>query len=412
MRNPGDYVRGLRRHGLSSIRIIADRTVCYFAAKNLRVTSKASVAKAATRIYRWPLAQKFWDSTRLDRLATSEFELLITSLLRNKRWQDAVNVAEYAERQGLASLKVALGRAEALWQLKEPVAFNQAREDAISKLANPSQGVISLIRNENQVVNIASRLELLLATEPHLAEIRKNAETLKPEGDGNKAFVFWNSGFDSAPGIVKACVSQQRKIYGSSLVELSAQNLGEFIETPKVLNRVAKLWPANFSDALRVGLLAKHGGLWLDATVYTTEQSLDSQAKYLSSEFFVFNYNGPRIASWFMMSKPGSYQARLLYAAMLDYWSRNRKLKNYFLFHDFFEVLYHLDERFRSEFDNATKLSASPCNEVGRKLLWAPTDLPAFESVLREHPAQKLTYKAGNRDHGAGTLFSHLSSRA
>ena len=113
-----------------------------------------------------------------------------------------------------------------------------------------------------------------------------------------------------------------------------------------------------------------------------------------------------------MMSKPGSYQARLLYAAMLDYWSRNRKLKNYFLFHDFFEVLYHLDERFRSEFDRATKLSASPCNEVGRKLLWAPTDLPAFESVLREHPVQKLTYKAGNRDHGAGTLFNHLSSRA
>ncbi len=412
MRNPGDYVRGLRRHGWSSFRIIADRSICSLAESNLRLGSKRSVAKAATRIYRWPLAQKFWDSTRIDLLSASEYELLVTSLLRNKRWQDAVNVADFAEVQGLSGLKVALAKAEALWQLKDQSAFEEAREHAIDKLTNPSAAAISLIRNENQVVNIASRLELLLATEAHLDAIRAKAETLRVEGDGSKAFVFWNSGFDSAPGIVSTCVAQQRKIYGDRLVQLTAKNLHEHIDVPNPLKRVAKLWPANFSDALRVGLLAKHGGLWLDATVYTTENSLEHQGKYLAGDFFVFNYNGPRIASWFMLSKPGSYQARLLYAAMLDYWSRNRKLKNYFLFHDFFEVFYHLDENFRHEFDRATKLSASPCNLVGRKLLWADADLIALNEALKAQPVQKLTYKPGNREHGSNTLFSQLSRRA
>ena len=171
---------------------------------------------------------------------------------------------------------------------------------------------------------------------------------------------------------------------------------------------MAKLWPANYSDAIRVGLLARHGGVWLDATIFTTENTI---GKYLDSDLFVFNYNGPRIASWFMSAKQGSYQARLLYAAMLDYWSRNKKLKNYFLFHDFFEVLYHLDDRFKAEFDAATKLHAKPSLAL-QNLLWKQVDDDEFRKALETRPIQKLTYKPGNREHGKGTLFERLASQA
>ena len=409
MQNPSRILISLRRHGWGSLRIIADRKICWFAEKGLRLNQHIVVAKAAARLYRWKLANASWDRVRLNNLQAPDLHLMATSLLRNLRWQDAINLVEFATKIGRGSIRLELARTEALWRLKDQAGVAQSRARAIAWLENPTAAEISLINNENQVVNITSRLELLWMTQPHLEEIRATAENLAIDATiRDKAFIYWDAGFNKAPALVKACLEQARKVYGDQLVELNRKNLATYLPDAPQLRRVAKLWPANFSDAIRVGLLARHGGVWLDATIFTTENSIGSN---LESDLFVFNYNGPRIASWFMSSKQGSYQARLLYAAMLDYWSRNRKLKNYFLFHDFFEVLYHLDERFRSEFDSATKLHARP-SLVLQKLLWQQVDETEIRKALDSRPIQKLTYKPGSNEHGEGTLFDRLVSQA
>lgn len=366
------------------------------------------VAKAAARLHRWKLSGQHWNRVRLNNLNSSDLHLMATALLRNLRWQDALNLVDFATKVGRSSIRLELDRVEALWRLKDHAGVAESRARAIAMLENPTAAEISLINNENQVINIPSRLDLLWMTEPHFDQIRARAEVFEVLPDQEpKAYVYWGTGFATAPNLIKNCQSQARTIYGDKLVQLDANNIGEFLGAEPQLKRVEKLWPANYSDAIRVGLLARHGGVWLDATIFTTENSL---GKYLDSDLFTFSYNGPRIASWFMSAKAGSYQARLLYAAMLDYWSRNRKLKNYFLFHDFFEVLYHLDPRFRQEFDSATHLDARP-SLIAHNLLWKPNDPEAFEEALKTRPIQKLTYKPGNKPHGEGTTFEALNKQ-
>ena len=410
MNMPAKIMRALGRHRFAIIRIVLDRLICAANSRGIKFFSPLATAKAAGRIYRWTTASTNWDKVRVNRLSTKNLEQMTFSLLKSMRWQDTVNVVDFATKTGRTSVYLELSRAEAHWRLKDQSSLDASRQRAIALLKNPTPAAISLINNENQVVNIASRLELLVATEPRLTQIQKRALELPAiKTESAKAFVYWNSGFDNAPKLVRYCVAQMRKVYGEKLVELTEANLDKYLPREPRLKRVLKFWPANYSDAIRVGLLARHGGVWLDATLYVNEDS--TTGNYLASDFFVFNYNGPRIASWFMVAKPGSYQARLLYATMLDYWSHNRKLKNYFLFHDFFEVLYHLDPKFKQEFDDATQLDARPGLKMQAQL-WIKYSEDDVHATIEARPVQKLTYKPGKKPHGAGTLYSKLISQA
>ncbi len=409
MKKLRNILRALRRHGFGILRIVTDRAICALAARRIKVNRQVTIARAAGRIYRFKTAAAAWDKVRLDRLRSQDLEQMSRALLKTLRYQDTANLVDFATKVGRPTLRLELARTEALWRLKDTAGVEASRERAIALISNPTSAEISLIKNENQVIDLASRLELLWMTAPNIESIKNIANNLPVESAPKRnAFVYWDSGFTNAPRLVKTCVKQMRKIYGEELVELSEETLATYLEPAPQLRRAAQLWPANYSDAIRVGLLARHGGVWLDATVYVSENSV---GKYLDSNLFVFQYNGPRIASWFMSAEAGSYQARLLYATMLDYWSRNRKLKNYFLFHDFFEVLYHLDPTFRQEFDASTKLDARP-GLIAQKLLWQPHDSESFEAALRVRPIQKLTYKPGKKPHGKGTLFDALKRQA
>ena len=403
MPNLGTIHRSLRRHGVASARIILDRIIC-----QTGLGSHKTIAKAASRIYRWKLANEHWDKVRVDLLDSAGLTQMATSLLRNRRWQDAANVVTFAEAIGRSNLQLELARTEALWYLKDLDGVERSRERAIGYLKNPTRAEISLIRNQNQVAGIYSRLALLQATEPQLQKIKHAAKQLEAIGSADKAFVFWNSGLDKAPAIVRVCVQQMHETYGDDLVQLDAKTIDKWLPAEHVLKRVAKLWPANYSDAIRVGLIARHGGVWLDSTILTSENATATSKNH---DLLVYRYNGPRIASWFMQGRAGSYQARMLYAAMLEYWSRNRKLKNYFLFHDLFEVLYHLDDEFKQAFDDEPDIDARPSLAIHRTL-WKPFDQAAFTSMLASRPVQKLTYKPGSRQHGSGTTYEWLEKQA
>ena len=96
----------------------------------------------------------------------------------------------------------------------------------------------------------------------------------------------WLQGYDAAPPIVKACYnSLMREFKGSRVQEvqglnddyeikvIDGENWKEYIELPDF---IVKKWekkqipPALFSDLLRLELLIKYGGTWIDSTVLCT----------------------------------------------------------------------------------------------------------------------------------------------
>ena len=96
----------------------------------------------------------------------------------------------------------------------------------------------------------------------------------------------WLQGIENAPSIVKACFnSLMREFKGSSVQEvqgasdgydikvIDSENWKEYVNLPE---HIIKKWekkqipPALFSDLLRLELLIKYGGTWIDSTVLCT----------------------------------------------------------------------------------------------------------------------------------------------
>jgi hypothetical protein len=157
--------------------------------------------------------------------------------------------------------------------------------------------------------------------------------------------------------------------------------------------------------------LAKHGGVWLDATTWVNE----NPSEYLrdmtkSSGFFAYRYSNTRISSWLISSHQGNYVPALLYEVLCNYWNEHSELIGYFMFHDLFECLYFADERFRAIVDASTFRDANPPHIVQREYLFQEFDQEAIDLILADHPIQKYTYKVGKRNIGPGTTFEHIVS--
>lgn len=108
-------------------------------------------------------------------------------------------------------------------------------------------------------------------------------------------WVFWGQGKDNMPPLVKACYKQLTH-YNKNVVLLTNENIKTYIRVPQeVYNKVesGKISWAYFSDIVRNTLLAKQGGLWIDATVWVPKTiPMDILKKYIffsPSEYLIPN---------------------------------------------------------------------------------------------------------------------------
>lgn len=100
-------------------------------------------------------------------------------------------------------------------------------------------------------------------------------------------WVCWWTGEDSAPPIVKKCIYSIRKNAGTHPVYIISQdNYSDFLNIPQnMLNSVesGSMGLAHLADYIRVALLYKYGGLWLDATIYCSQEIPES---FFENSFF------------------------------------------------------------------------------------------------------------------------------
>ena len=103
----------------------------------------------------------------------------------------------------------------------------------------------------------------------------------------NRIWVFWNSGFEKAPEIVKVCLNSIKKHSTGRIVEtLDEDNLNQYLKLPDYILKKyknGKISHQHFSDIVRSVLLRDYGGVWIDATTYL---SSDIPQYIFDAEFF------------------------------------------------------------------------------------------------------------------------------
>lgn len=152
-------------------------------------------------------------------------------------------------------------------------------------------------------------------------------------------WVLWWQGLDNAPLIVKRCVESIKKNAGKHPFHLlSKDNLGKYIRLPEFINQKVDrgaITLTHLSDIIRMALLSKYGGFWIDSTVYVTKPIIGynipfySIRQHGSNPRYVDNGNG--WTAYFIATCPDSIVAETIYNFFLAYWRTHDVLIDYYL---------------------------------------------------------------------------------
>lgn len=227
--------------------------------------------------------------------------------------------------------------------------------------------------------------EVLRKTEPYLMERYAPVLRSKMSDVRGKALEHehpkviwwcWLQGKEQAPQIVKACFNSLMREFKVSRVQevqglndgyeikvIDAENRKDYIELP---DYIVKKWekkqipPALFSDLLRLELLIKYGGTWIDSTVLctgfkelnglssssgsTSSPSVQEFKRYLDADLFLFQYTKQgsipvSISNWFISACSNNEVLMVLQEMLYAYWKDYDCVLDYYIFHLFFAMI-------------------------------------------------------------------------
>ena len=108
-------------------------------------------------------------------------------------------------------------------------------------------------------------------------------------------FIYWDQGFENSPKLVQKCLLTWKKHNPTwNIIELDNSNLSQYIDLKQELPENISITQAALSDVIRICLLEKYGGLWIDATTYCAKPLDDWLPQYITSGFFAFNKNSQK----------------------------------------------------------------------------------------------------------------------
>ncbi|MGO8801068.1 MAG: capsular polysaccharide synthesis protein [Roseiarcus sp.] len=233
-------------------------------------------------------------------------------------------------------------------------------------------------------------------------------------------WTLWLQGWGRAPAIVKACVQTWRKHNpGWEIRALNSEEVFHVLDGDRLLSLVADkdLPPEALSDCVRVALLARYGGVWVDSTCYCLRPLDEWLYERLPNGFFAFARPGGErlLSSWFLAAAANNHIIERWRELALKYWNHRSVRDDYFWFHHLFAAGYGEGSQFRAIWDAVPAISADgPHHYLPYETrLLAPVS--SDDRLLVDNasaPLLKLTHKLENTEHPAHSVVQYLIERA
>ena len=178
----------------------------------------------------------------------------------------------------------------------------------------------------------------------------------------------WYQGIETAPPLIQLCfqsVIENRANH--PVILITKYNINKYIKLPNYIiekfnNKTFSL--THYSDIVRVALLFKYGGYWIDATylvttpitkVNTPFYTLKLDSCWISNHPFI---NCLWSANYMAVAK-NSFLATFAYNSFLLYWKKYNSLVAYFLIDFIVHIAYSNVTEFKSII---SKIPFVPCN--------------------------------------------------
>ncbi|UKK56829.1 capsular polysaccharide synthesis protein [Prevotella communis] len=200
---------------------------------------------------------------------------------------------------------------------------------------------------------VLKRVEPFLAERFHVSRFKIQTNEL-PHKHPKVIWWCWLQGIENAPDIVLACYNslvhgEWFKINGYKVNVIDAENWKDYVELPEyIVNKWEKkqIPPALFTDLLRLQLLIKYGGTWIDSTVLCTGNVNENHNdNFLNADLFLFQYT-PKgttkdisISNWFISAHSNNEVLMTLRDVLFAYWKEYNCTLDYYIFHLFFAMV-------------------------------------------------------------------------
>jgi len=211
-----------------------------------------------------------------------------------------------------------------------------------------------------------------------------------------KIWICWLQGFENAPLIVQKCRDSILKYNsGCEVVLLDDSNIKNYIDIPDYIvekHQKGIIHHTQYSDYVRISLLAKHGGIWIDSTTMLTNNLPDY---ILNADLFCFKLQplGKVVASsWFIAAKPKNPIVLNVLQLFNVYWKHENKLISYSLIHLCWTMATTANETNRKLWDAVPYMDDVNCKLLQMDL-FSPYSESRYNQITSVSSIHKLTYK-------------------
>ena len=215
-------------------------------------------------------------------------------------------------------------------------------------------------------------------------------------------WTLWMQGYENAPELVKSTIDSIRKfaeLNNFQFILLEENTIEKYIVFPKLIKEKMDLGVIDYtkiSDILRVSLLAKYGGTWVDATIYMKEEfdsSLLLQNYYTIKtggiEDYSPNISNNRWKGFFLSGNSSLFNFTRDF--FFEYYSRYDIAVDYLLIDYIFDIAYKYDEKIKNQMLELEKSSPN--------LFWLEShlgdefDQKVWDNITETTKVFKTTYK-------------------
>lgn len=254
---------------------------------------------------------------------------------------------------------------------------------------------------------------------PILSTFSDNSKILESEPVQEKIWTMWWQGEQNAPDVVRLCFASIRKHAGNaSVTVLDKDNYSDYVTVPEHIRKRfedGRMPIAVFADYIRVSLLEKYGGLWLDATILVSQ---DIPEDFYSRNFFTLHtrimdtpfISNNRIYCCVLGGRKGSSLYGYVRKSMEAFWAKYDTLVDYYLLDYIIMYGYLHNEEIKNLIDSLPNTSETLYGIVD--VLNKPKNENNIQRLMKENILSKLNWRIDCKlsRNGKETNYGYLKS--
>lgn len=230
-------------------------------------------------------------------------------------------------------------------------------------------------------------------------------------------WICWWQGTENMPKIVRECVESIKYNSGEkNVIIITEKNYKNYIKFPNWIEEKYKkgiISKTHLSDILRLELLAKYGGIWLDSTFYCT----GNLEKYFTLPVWTikrpdYRHTSVACGAFANYSFGCNYESRYVFSIIKEYLYKYWEMYDYiidYLFLDYIIVyVINHNKNVKQKFEEI-KPNNPKCDEL-LKIINKEYNEEIFKDLIKDTDLFKLSWKCSNHKKikGENTFYDML----